>query len=548
MDVFVNDTKDDQLPGVKFTGARNQAFDEILTPDALKFTVDLERRFGAKRRELLAARANRQRRLDAGDRPNFLPETVEIRNGDWTVAPLPPDLIDRRVEITGPVERKMVINALNSGARVFMADFEDSNTPTWSNLIQGQRNLRDAVRRTITYKDPATGKDYSLNKDLAVLFVRPRGWHLPESHVLVDGEPISGSLFDFGMFFWHNAKEQLSRGTGPYFYLPKLESHLEARLWNDVFLHAEQTLGLERGTIKATVLIETILATFEMDEILYELREHSAGLNCGRWDYIFSVIKKFATDSSFVMPDRGQVTMKTHFMRSYSKLLIKTCHRREVHAIGGMAAFIPIKNDPVANQTAMTQVRADKEREATDGHDGTWVAHPGLVALAKEVFDERMPQPHQINRKLEDFQVTAADLLTVPEGGVTEAGLRQNVAVSLGYLESWLRGIGCVPLFNLMEDAATAEISRSQLWQWVHHATHLSDGRLIDFALVAKTIDEELAKFRTSIGEAQFDAGRYQQAAKILLDLIRPQHFVEFLTLPAYGELKTVDVVPADSH
>ncbi len=548
MDVFVNQKPNDQLGGVKITGARNAAFDEILTTDAVKFTVDLQRRFGARRSELLAVRASRQKRLDAGERPDFLPETAQIRNADWTVAPLPADLIDRRVEITGPVERKMVINALNSGARIFMADFEDSNTPTWSNLIQGQRNLRDAIRRTISYKDPTTGKDYSLNQEIAVLLVRPRGWHLPESHVLVDGEPISGSLFDFGLFFWHNAKEQLSRGTGPYFYLPKLESHLEARLWNDVFLHAEQALGLKRGTIKATVLIETILATFEMDEILYELREHSAGLNCGRWDYIFSTIKKFATDSSFVMPDRGQVTMKTHFMRSYSKLLIKTCHRREVHAIGGMAAFIPIKNDPVANQTAMTQVRADKEREATDGHDGTWVAHPGLVALAKEVFDQHMPRPHQINRKLEDLQVTPADLLTVPKGDVTEAGLRQNVAVSLGYLESWLRGIGCVPLFNLMEDAATAEISRSQLWQWVHHAAHLNDGRLIDFTLVAKTIDEELAKFRASIGDAQFEAGRYRQAAEILLDLIRPQHFVEFLTLPAYGQLRAVDVVPADSH
>ena len=547
MDASVNQ-KNDQLTGVTVTGARNDAFDEILTPEALKFAVDLQRRFGARRRELLAARARRQERLDAGERPDFLPETSAIRNADWTVASLPPDLIDRRVEITGPVERKMVINALNSGARVFMADFEDSNTPTWSNLIQGQRNLRDAIRRTITYKDATTGKDYSLNEDTAVLLVRPRGWHLPERHVLVDGEPISGSLFDFGLFFWHNAKEQLSRGTGPYFYLPKLESHLEARLWNDVFLHAEQALGLKRGTIKATVLIETILATFEMDEILYELREHSAGLNCGRWDYIFSAIKKFATDSCFVMPDRGQVTMKTHFMRSYSKLLIKICHRREVHAIGGMAAFIPIKNDPTANQTAMTQVRADKEREATDGHDGTWVAHPGLVALAREVFDQHMPQPNQIDRKLEDFLVTPADLLTVPKGDVTEAGLRQNVAVSIGYLESWLRGIGCVPLFNLMEDAATAEISRSQLWQWVHHATHLNDGRLIDFDLVAKTIDEELAKFRVSIGEAPFDAGRYRQAAKILLDLIRPQHFVEFLTLPAYGYLQAVDVVPADSH
>jgi malate synthase len=540
--------KNDHVAGVKVTGAHDHGFDEILTSEALDFVVGLERRFGPKRHELLAARVRRQEAFDAGDRPDFLPETLKIREGDWTVASVPPDLVDRRVEITGPVERKMVINALNSGARVFMADFEDSNTPTWSNVIQGQRNLRDAVRRTITYKDPTTGKDYSLNKDIAVLLVRPRGWHLPESHTLVDGEAISGSLFDFGMFCWHNAKEQVARGTGPYFYLPKLESHLEARLWNDVFLHAEHALGLKHGTIKATVLIETILATFEMDEILYELREHSAGLNCGRWDYIFSVIKKFATDSSFVMPDRGQVTMKTPFMRSYSKLLIRTCHRRQAHAIGGMAAFIPIKNDAVANQTAMDQVRADKEREATDGHDGTWVAHPGLVALAKEVFDQHMPQPNQINRKLEDLQATTADLLTVPKGEVTEAGLRQNVAVSLGYLESWLRGIGCVPLFNLMEDAATAEISRSQLWQWIHHATHLNDGRLIDFALVTRTIEEELGKFRASTGEAQFDAGRYRQAAKTLLDLIRPQRFVEFLTLPAYEQLKAVDMVPADSH
>jgi malate synthase len=538
----MNPARPAPLPGVEILAAPNEQFEEILTPDALKFIVDLDRRFGSRRRELLAEREKVQARLDSGERPGFLPETTEIRNGDWTVAPLPADLLDRRVEITGPVERKMVINALNSGASVFMADFEDSNTPAWQNLIQGQRNLRDAVRRTVTYTDPQTSKAYKLNERLAVLVVRPRGWHLPEKHFTIDKQPISGSLFDFGLFLWHNAQEQISRGTGPYFYLPKLESYLEARLWNDIFLHAEDTLGLKGGTIKATVLIETILAAFQMDEILYELREHSAGLNCGRWDYIFSAIKKFANDPSFVMPDRGLVTMKTHFMRSYSKLLIKTCHKREVHAIGGMAAFIPIKNNPVANETAMMQVRADKEREATDGNDGTWVAHPGLVTLAKEVFDRHMPHANQIHRKLEEFQATAADLLTVPEGDITETGLRQNIAVSVGYLESWLRGIGCVPLFNLMEDAATAEISRSQLWQWVHHKAHLKDGRLIDFPLCAKTLEEELASVRRTVGDAAFEAGKYRQASQLLLDLIEPQHFVEFLTSPAYDQLKSIEV------
>jgi malate synthase len=544
----MKNTQTDAVPGVEILGANDQAFSEILTPDALKFVADLERRFGPRRLELLAARAKYQERLNAGERPDFLPETAEVRNADWTVAPLPSDLLDRRVEITGPVERKMVINALNSGAKVFMADFEDANTPTWSNLVQGQINLRDAIRRTISYEDSQTGKFYKLNKDTAVLIVRPRGWHLPERHVHVDGHPMSGSLFDFGLFIWHNAKEQIAHCSGPYFYLPKLESYLEARLWNDVFVHAEETLGLKRGTIKATVLIETILAAFQMDEILYELREHSAGLNCGRWDYIFSAIKKFANDPSFVMPDRAQVTMKTHFMRSYSKLLIKTCHRREVHAIGGMAAFIPIKNDPVASKTAMDQVRADKEREATDGHDGTWVAHPGLVPLAKEVFDQHMPESNQIKRKLPEVHASAADLLAVPRGEVTPAGLRQNIAVSVGYLESWLRGIGCVPLFNLMEDAATAEISRSQLWQWVHHKTHLNDGRLINYDLCAKTLEEELDRLRVAVGNIPFIAGQYQRAAALLLDLIRSENFVEFLTLPAYDQLKSLDAEPSQKR
>jgi malate synthase len=529
------------LPGVEITGARDGQTDEILTPEALKFVVDLERRFSPRRRELLAARVERQGRLDAGERPDFLPQTAEIRKSNWTVAPLPADLLDRRVEITGPVDRKMIINALNSGASVFMADFEDSNTPTWSNLIEGHCNLRDAVRRTISYTDPTTSKAYKLNPSIAVLLVRPRGWHLPEKHVIVDGKQMSGSLFDFGLYFWHNAKELLARGTGPYFYLPKLESHLEARLWNDVFLHAQESLGLKRGTIKATVLIETILATFEMDEILYELREHSSGLNAGRWDYIFSFIKKFNNDPAAVLPDRGRVTMTTHFLSTYSKLLIKTCHRREVHGMGGMSAYIPNKRDVAANQIAMEQVRADKEREASNGHDGTWVAHPGLVALAKEVFDKYMPQANQISRKLEDVQVTAADLLAVPKAEITEAGLRQNIAVGIGYLESWLRGIGCVPLFNLMEDAATAEISRAQLWQWIHHKAHLSDGRAVTLELVLKTIDEELAKFQQSVGEAQYRAGRYTEAAGILRDLVQSKRFVEFLTLPAYERLDATE-------
>ena len=527
----------DQLANVEILGERNESVVEILPFEALSFVVNLERRFGPRRRELLAARVERQKRLDAGERPDFLPETAAIRKGEWTVAQLPADLLDRRVEITGPVERKMVINALNSGASTFMADFEDSNTPTWSNVIEGQRNLRDAIRRTISYTDPKTSKPYELNDSVAVLLVRPRGWHLPEKHVIVDGLPMSGALFDFGLFFWHNAKEQLSRGTGPYFYLPKMESHLEARLWNEVFIHAQEALGVQRGTIKATVLIETILATFEMDEILYELREHSAGLNCGRWDYIFSFIKKFANDPNAILPDRGRVTMTTHFMRSYSKLLIKTCHRREVHAMGGMSAYIPNKNDAAANQTAMEQVRADKEREAGDGHDGTWVAHPGLVPLAKEVFDRHMPKANQIDRKLDDVSVTAADLLEVPKADITEAGLRQNIAVSIGYLESWLRGIGCVPLFNLMEDAATAEISRTQLWQWIHHQAALNDGRPISLDLCVKTMAEEMEKVRQSVGDQHFEAGRYREAAELLRNLIESPKFVEFLTLPAYEQL-----------
>jgi malate synthase len=519
-------------PGVEILAPVSESYAEILTPDAIAFVADLQRNFNTRRKSLLEARHERQKRLDAGEKPDFLPDTRAIREAEWTVAPLPGDILDRRVEITGPVDRKMIINALNSGAKVFMADFEDSSTPLWTNLIDGHINLRDAIRRTIAFADPATGKQYKLIENPAVLFVRPRGWHLDERHVLVDGQPMSGSLFDFGLYFFHNARELVARESGPYFYLPKMESHLEAWLWNDVFLRAQEALGLPRGTIKGTVLIETILATFEMDEILYELREHSAGLNCGRWDYIFSFIKKFSRDPHAVLPDRAQVTMKTHFMRSYSKLAIKTCHRRSVHAMGGMSAYIPVKTDPEANEKAIAQVQADKEREAGDGHDGTWVAHPGLVPVALEIFDRLMPQPNQIGKQLPDYQATAADLLQVPEGQITEAGLKQNVAVGLGYVEAWLRGIGCVPLFNLMEDAATAEISRAQIWQWVHQSAKMSDGRAVDAALVESLIAAELAKQKSAVDDVRYAA--YEKAADLMRELVKAPQFVEFLTLPAY--------------
>jgi len=518
--------------GVKVLAPVTERAAEVLTPEAVDFVVGLQRAFNARRKELLAARVVRQKQLDAGERPDFLPETKTIRESEWTVAPLPADLLDRRVEITGPVDRKMIINALNSGAKVFMADFEDSTTPTWENVIDGQANLRDAVRRTITFEDKSNGKSYKLNEKSAVLFVRPRGWYLEERHVLVDGEPMSGSLFDFGLYAFHNAKELLARGSGAYFYLPKMESHLEARLWNDVFVQAESALGIPAGSIKGTVLIETILASFEMDEILWELRDHSAGLNCGRWDYIFSFIKKFAADNEVVLPDRAQVTMTTHFMRSYSKLAIKTCHRRGASAMGGMSAFIPIKNDPVANERALTQVRSDKEREATDGHDGTWVAHPGLVPVALEVFNRVMPQPNQIGRQLTEYHATADDLLRIPEGTISEAGVRQNVAVGLGYVEAWLRGIGCVPLFNLMEDAATAEISRAQLWQWIHHGAVMDDGLPVTIELVEEEISDELDRVRPIVDDKRYEA--YERAAELMRELVRAPKFADFLTVPAY--------------
>ncbi|WP_020697606.1 malate synthase A [Reyranella massiliensis] len=523
--------------GVSIDGAMKPGFEKVLTKEAVAFIADLQRKFNDRREELLAARVERQKRLDAGEKPDFLPETAKIRESDWTVAPLPKDILDRRVEITGPVDRKMIINALNCGANVFMADFEDASTPTWANMVEGQFNLADAVRRQIDYVDPNSGKAYKLNDKTAVLFVRPRGWHLLEKHVTVDGKPMSGSLFDFGLYFFHNAKEALSRGTGPYFYLPKMESHLEARLWNDVFVHAQDALGVPQKSIKATVLIETILATFEMDEILWELKDHSAGLNCGRWDYIFSFIKKFREQEWAVLPDRGTVGMTSHFLRSYSQLVIKTCHRREVHAMGGMAAQIPIKNDPKANDEAMARVHADKKREAGDGHDGTWVAHPGLVPIAKAEFDAVMKEANQIARKRQDVNVTAADLIQMPAGPKTEAGLRQNVAVGIGYVEAWLRGIGCVPLFNLMEDAATAEISRAQVWQWVRHNQKLDDGRAITKELVREIVREENDKVKAQMGEENYAKGRYEDAAQLMIDLVEQPQFYEFLTLPAYDRI-----------
>jgi len=523
-----------QSEGVLIEADTILEFDEILSPEALGFVAMLERKFGAERRRLLALREQVQTKLDGGENPKFLSETENIREADWTVEPLPADLIDRRVEITGPVDRKMVINALNSGASVFMADFEDATTPTWTNLIEGQINLRDAARRNIKFTDSKKNKAYNLNDKIATLMVRPRGWHLPEKHVVVDGQPMSGSLFDFGMYFFHCAKDLMSQGTGPYFYLPKLESHIEARLWNDVFLVAQETLGIPLGTIKATVLIENILAAFEMDEILYELRTHSAGLNCGRWDYIFSFIKKFRNRPDCVMPDRGDVTMTCHFLRSYSLLLIKTCHRRGVHAMGGMAAQIPIRGDEDANRSALEKVSADKEREVGDGHDGTWVAHPGLVRIAKEVFDREMPGPNQIDRKRDDVNVTASDLLRVPEGYITEVGIRQNVNVGISYIEAWLRGTGCVPLYNLMEDAATAEISRAQLWQCIKHKTVLDDSRVIDESFFQSILDEELANIQATIGKEKFANSAFVPAADLFKRMVAADNFEDFLTLPAY--------------
>ncbi len=506
---------------------------EILTPEAVAFVATLMREFGTRREELLARRKERQARLDAGEMPNFLAETQHIREAAWQVVAPHPALTDRRVEITGPTDRKMVINALNSGAKVFMADFEDANAPSWDNMLQGQINLRDAVNGTISYVNEV-GKQYRLNDTIATLVVRPRGWHLVERHMTVDGKLVSGSIFDFALYFFHNTQTLLSKGLAPFFYLPKLESHLEARLWNDIFVRAQELLGVPRGTIRATVLIETILAAFEMEEILYELREHSAGLNCGRWDYIFSVIKKFNKHSRFLLPDRATVTMTVPFMRAYSLLAIKTCHKRGAHAIGGMAAQIPIKNDPEANAVAFAKVQADKEREARDGHDGTWVAHPGLVPVAMEMFDKYMPTPNQIHKQLDDVTITAQDLLEMPEGEITPQGLSTNLKVGIQYVEAWLNNNGCVPLYNLMEDAATAEISRSQVWQWVHHGATMSDGRKLTKALFEEALAQEMEAIRQEVGDERFANGKFALAKDLFAQMVLSDEFVEFLTLPAY--------------
>ncbi|MBW3633541.1 MAG: malate synthase A [Chloroflexi bacterium] len=519
--------------GLQIHGPVDSELETILSPEALAFVAALQRRFNPRRQELLQAREERQAAIDAGAELGFLSETRSVRDAEWQVAPAPADLLDRRVEITGPCDRKMVINALNSGAKVFMADLEDASSPTWSNVVDGQKNLYDAVRRTISFQNP-DGREYSLNAETATLLVRPRGWHLDERHVTVDGEPVSGSLFDFGLYFFHNAGELIDRGSGPYFYLPKLQSHLEARLWNDVFTFAQDALGIPQGTVRATVLVETLPAAFEMDEILYELRDHAAGLNAGRWDYIFSAIKTFSSRQGNVLPDRAQVTMTVPFMRNYSLLLVKTCHRRGAHAIGGMAAFIPSRRDAAVNETAFTKVREDKEREAGDGFDGTWVAHPGLVPVAIKIFDRVLGDgPHQKERQRDDVQVEAAQLtdLTVPGGEITEAGVRANVSVALQYLNAWLLGTGAAAINNLMEDAATAEISRAQLWEWIRNGATTEDGEPITRERYAQIRDEELAKLGGT------ESGRYHDAVEILDGLVMAEEFAPFLTIPAYAYL-----------
>ncbi len=527
-------------PDVEIVAPVSEAASRVLTPPALGFIADLHRRFDARRLELLALRAERQKRFDAGERPDFLAAARSVREGDWRVGPIPADLLDRRVEITGPVDRKMIINALNSGAKVFMADFEDATSPTWDNLIEGQRNLSDRWSGTLDFTDPANGKAYRLGPSPATLMVRPRGWHLPERHVRVDGAAMSGALFDFGLYLFHNAKAQIAQGTGPYFYLPKLESHLEARLWNAVFVHAQEALGIPNGTIKATVLIETLPAAFEMDEILHELRDHMAGLNCGRWDYIFSFIKRLGRQADALTPDRAVMGMVGAFLRAYSLKLIQTCHRRGAFAMGGMAAQIPVKNDPAANaQAAFAKVRADKEREASDGHDGTWVAHPDLVPVAREVFDRLMPGANQLNRPGGDPAVSREDMLRVHPGERTEAGLRENIRVGVQYIEAWLRGRGAVPLYNLMEDAATAEISRAQTWQWIAQGAALSDGRTVTPDLFRTVLAQEMASLRQTLPAAAFEAGRFEEAIALFSTMSLADDFEEFLTLPAYAVLES---------
>ena len=517
----------------KISGNMLDGFEDILTPQALDFICMLEDKFGQRRLELLVQRKVMQNKIDNGFVPDFLDETKDVRDSEWTVSPLPKDLLDRRVEITGPVDRKMIINALNSGVKVFMADFEDSNSPTWENCINGQINLKDAINKTISFYNPIKDKKYTLNEDIATLMVRPRGWHLEEKNFLYKGSPISASIFDFGLYFFHNVKQLIENGTGPYFYLPKMENHLEARLWNDIFIEAQNYMQVPVGTIKATVLIETILAAFEMDEILYELKEHSAGLNCGRWDYIFSFIKKFKNDSDFILPDRSEVTMDRHFLSSYVKLLVYTCHKRKVHAMGGMAAQIPIKNNDTANTLAMNKVREDKKREAVAGHDGTWIAHPGLAPIALDAFNAVMPNDNQIDMELIDPQIKKEDLLKVPKGKITEQGFRDNIKVGIQYVEAWLNGNGCVPLYHLMEDAATAEISRSQLWQWIKNKVKINDEEITKefFDIILK---EELGSIKNEIGNDRYNNGKFDLAANLFKDMILKDDFDEFLTLPAY--------------
>ena len=519
---------------VEIIGPRIERSAEVLTPLALQLLAHLHRRFNGRRLELLAARERRQRELDAGAMPQFLRETADVRAGDWRIGAVPEDLKDRRVEITGPVDRKMIINALNAPVRCFMADFEDSCSPTWENIVRGQVNLADAIRRTISYADTATGKIYRLADRTATLIVRPRGWHLPEKHVLVNGEPVSGALFDFAVYLANNHEALAHAGTGPYFYLPKMESHLEARLWNEVFLAAQDALGIPRGTLKATVLIETILAAFEMDEILYELREHCVGLNCGRWDYIFSFIKKFRNRPEFLLPDRAGITMDRHFLKSYVDLLIKTCHRRGAHAMGGMAAQIPIRDDRQANEEAMARVRADKLREARAGHDGTWIAHPGLASIARDAFDAVMKGPNQLSVLRNEVNVAADDLLRVPAGEITEGGLRHCIRVGVQYIEAWLRGSGCVPLYNLMEDAATAEICRAQLWQCLHHGARTSDSVPVTPERFDRLLTEEIDRIHDEVGAARLLNGVFPTAARLFEQMTKQDEFDQFLTLPAY--------------
>jgi len=541
--------------GLQIKAPYQPGYEGILTSEALQFLAELHRNFNEQRIGLLAEREVIQQQINEGWKPGFLSETTQIRESEWKIAPAPNDLQDRRVEITGPVERKMIINALNSSARIFMADFEDSNSPGWDNIIQGQINLRDAVRKTISFTNPENGKEYKLNEQVATLMIRPRGWHLQEKHILIDGEPASGSLVDFGLYFFHNAKTLLSNGSGPYFYLPKIESYKEAKLWNDVFVFAQNYCSVPQGSIKATVLIETILASFQLNEILWELRDHSAGLNCGRWDYIFSFIKKFRNIPGHIFPERAQVTMTVPFMRTYTQLVVQTCHKRGAHAIGGMAAQIPIKNNAAANTRAIEKVKADKLREVTDGHDGTWVAHPGLVPVALEVFNQHMPGPNQLHKQREDFHCTESELLAVPEGTITEEGLRLNINVGILYLESWLRGNGAAAIYNLMEDAATAEISRTQVWQWVKSKARLADGRIITQELYEDLRDDEIQQIKDTVGCSQYQEGEYVQAICLFNKLVVQDQFEEFLTLSAYdiivsnGDRKTCsDEIELDSR